>query len=237
MKADRLIALTLSILLVFAQACSTYQARREAVQFEIEGRERVIAWYQAQTRLVNMCRWPERRSDCAKRYMKESPWTDEVDDWIWVMMPSYSTIVDVHEEEIRKRTPAPPLYIEYTIGAARYLAARTDRGDLPPEGFKEAFSKVWAWMAALMDQHEEVLTRNIAQAEARSNQAWQTVRNIAAGLGVVLGTALVVAAAASAAAASRPAPEIVTVTPAPIHRTIFCQAQRTGGNMVSIYCY
>lgn len=179
-----------------------------------------------------MCMGPERRSDCGRRYVKESPWTDEVDDWTWVVMPSYSTIVDVHEQEIRKRTPAPPLYIEYTIAAARYLAARTDRGDLSPEGFKEAFSKVWVWMAAQLDQHEEILTRNMAEAETASKQAWQTVGNIAAGLGVVLGAALV----AAAAVASRPAPPTVTVVPpAPTYRMVFCQAQRTG-SMVNIYC-
>ena len=194
--------------------------------------QRSVAWYQAQTRLVKMCTGRDRRSDCDKRYMKESPWTDEVDDWIWVVMPSYSTIVDVHEEEIRKRTPAPPLYIEYTIAAARYLAARTDKDDLSPEGFREAFSKVWVWMAAQMDQHEGILTRNMAEAEAASKQAWQTVGKIAAGLGVVLGAALVTAAAV----ASRPAPPTAIVVPAPTYRMVYCQAQRTG-NMTNIYCY
>lgn len=203
------------------------------MQFETNMQQRTIAWYQAQARLVRMCTGRERRSDCDRRFIKESPWTDEVDDWIWVVMPSYSTIVDVHEEEIRKRTPAPPLYIEYTIAAARYLATRTDRGDLSPEGFKEAFSRVWGWMAAQMDQHEEILTRNMAQAEAASRQARQTVGKIAAGLGVVLGAALV----GAATAASRPAPPTVTVAPAPTSRLIvFCQAQRTG-NMATIYCY
>ena len=108
MRTNPLIAVTLSILLVLGQACSTYQARGELAQFDKEGDERVVAWYQGQARLVNMCRVPRSRSDCKKRLMKESPWTDEVGDWLWVVMPSYSTIVDVHEEELRKRTPAPP---------------------------------------------------------------------------------------------------------------------------------
>jgi hypothetical protein len=211
--------------------CSSYQARQEALQYQADMQQRSIAWYEAQTRLIQMCSGSQALPDCAPRYIKETPWTDRTDDWAWLTLPPYSTIVTVYEEAIRKRTPTPPLYIEYTIAAARYLGEKTDQGLMSPERFRAAFSEVWVWMSAQMQTHGVILANSFSEAQARDNQTWQTVQSLSRGLGAVLGAAVV-------AASARPAAVNPVVTPA--YRPVSCNAVTMGRystRYTTIQCY
>lgn len=209
--ANPTIALTLVIVLTLLPACAAYQARQQVEKVLRDDQLRVHAWYAAHAELIKACTSPPTRADCAPRYVKKTPWVVEVDDWEWVAMPSYNVIVAVHEYALRTLTPDPPVYIEYTIAAARYLATKVDAGELSPEGFRVAFSKVWEWMRGQMGQHYELVALSLKKAEESDKRVWETVGSIAVGLAIVLGAAVVAAAAASAAVPPPPPPVICNV--------------------------
>jgi hypothetical protein len=124
------------------------------------------------------------------------------DDWDWVWYPNYTTIVAVHEQELRNRL-RPKIYEEYMLGLSRHLASRVDDGDILPQQFMHAFNEGWKWLYGKMEEEQLLLQSNLESAQQADAAAWNTLSSIATGLATVATVAIVASAAVSA---SRPAP-------------------------------
>jgi hypothetical protein len=126
------------------------------------------------------------------------------DDWDWVWLPNYTTIVAVHEDELRSRVK-PKVYEEYILGLSRYLAKRVDSGDISPQQFMHAFNEGWKWLYAKMEEEHVLLQSNLQAAQEADAATWNTLSSIATGLATVATVAIVATAAVNASyAASRP---------------------------------
>lgn len=256
-------------LVLFLQACSIYQARQA-----IEARQREFAlnneaWQVARLRLKAMCSKPLQTVEeyqqgqaiknaggqdpfrgCNIRIVKatNAPVTN---DWQWDWLPSYQTIVAVHEEELRKRV-APKPYEEYMLGLSRLLAKSTDNGSITPKELVDTFNAGWNYMVSAMKNESALLAGNLDAAQLSDAQTWKTIGQIAGGLAAVATATLVASAAASAARETYvPPPSYVgpLTTPAPYYpppklgqplaarpREIHCQA-RQPAYTVYIDCY
>ncbi len=121
---------------------------------------------------------------CDVRYFKltNSPYTD---DWQWIWLPAYSTIVNVHEEEARKKFPLK-IYEEYMVAAAHHLAKAIDAAEITPEEHKALFNYAWSWM---IDQtkKEAVLLRNNT---IKADELDAAIRRVLANTGAALAAGL-----------------------------------------------
>ena len=136
---------TITASLIVLTGCATTRARSEVYALIQYARENDEAWMAAKLRLYAMCTdGAETQATCAVRYVKTTN-TRRTDDWAWTRMPAYSTIVAVHEEELRARH-ALRVYDEYMVAAARYLAVQADRNVITPAQLAEGINQGWSWM-------------------------------------------------------------------------------------------
>jgi len=177
------------------------------------------AWETARNKLWNMCpNAPKSEADYRKGVQIRSTGNDPFhgcdlrlvkltngatfDDWDWVWFPIYTTIVAVHEDELRSRLK-PKVYEEYMLGLSRHLAIRVDSDDISPQQFMHAFNEGWKWLYAKMQEEQVLRQSNLQSAQQADAAAWNTLGSIATGLATVVTVAIVASAAVSA---SRPAP-------------------------------
>jgi len=237
MDANPRIAALLALFLVILPSCSTYQARQAIESRQKEFALNNEAWQVARLRLKSMCPKPPqsvekyRQGQTIAKLAGEFPFrgcnirmvkttnAPRFDDWQWDWLPSYQTIVTVHEEELRKRV-IPKLYEEYMLGLSRYLALKADQGEITPRQLAYAFNTGWKWMLDKMKEEIILLQQNLQAAQIADAAAWNTVAIIAAGLATVTTAALV------AAAVSAPAPAPTT-----------CYAHPRPGGHYYIECY
>ncbi len=224
MKAQN-IALAIIGLLVFLPACSAMQAERELKAIQQEGIINTIAWTTARAKLHAMC---AGNADCGPRLVKMGNGL-ETEDWEWNRLPSYQTIVNVHEEELRKARGTLRLYEEYMFALSHALAQRVDSGEITPEQFKLAFNEGWKWMGGQVRNDYSLLQQNVGIAKQADAEKWRTIGNIAIGLAAVT-TAVIVAdaeiRAANIRAASYAAPAYIS--PQPLH----CLALPAGASVL-----
>jgi len=213
------------IILVWAvQGCAANQARSELQRLEQHMRENTNAWFSARARLRAMC---DIGVLCTPKLMKESN-TASLDDWEIMMLPAYTLVVSVHEEELRRRH-APLAFEEYTLAAARVLAERADSGGISQEQLRDGFSASWAEM--FQHVRNEAVYRLSAVEAARQADAetWAKFNSVASTLAVILTGVVVGAAAASSSYAPQPA--------APLPQPVICQASSLGRNTVTGQSY
>lgn len=231
-------------ILIFLQACASYQARQEEARFQKEIELKTEAWVAARMRLRTMCPDPpasidEYRKGRALREVGTDPFrgcdlrlykltnSPQTDDWDLLWFPSYATIVQVHEEELRKRVGLK-IYEEYMLGIARYLAAKTDGSDLTPQAQRVLFNYGWTWMINKTNEEAILLRDSTLRAEQLDAQAWQALAKIGQGLAIGVGAAAVAYANQQRTAyGTQP-----TLKLAPIH----CTANRYF-NTVYVDCY
>lgn len=152
--------ISLLLALMFLQACSAIVARQEEAQFHKELTMKDEAWIAARLRLKEICSNPPtsveeyrrgaelRRAGsdpfrgCDLRLMKltNSPFTD---DWDWVWLPPHTTIVQVHEAELRNRVQLK-IYEEYMLAVAYHLARATDTQEITPQEHRLLFNFAWS---------------------------------------------------------------------------------------------
>lgn len=138
-------------------------------------------------------------------------------------LPAYRVVHQVHEEEIRKRHE-PLAYEGYMIGVSRYLAERTDRGELAPVELANAFNAAWAEMARQLEGDAEFRRSAVQSAQQADAASWERLQLIGAALAAGL------AGAAGAGAFQGPGPS-------PITRPLVCQAVPMGYNTVTGQSY
>jgi hypothetical protein len=219
MKVNPFVASTLSLCLIVLPACSASRARDEVNRRWTELDSNNAAWEAARMKLSSMCpNVPKTAAEYQKGIQIRSAGNDPFrgcdlrlikltngptfDDWDWVWFPNYTTIVAVHEEELRSRLK-PKVYEEYIIGLSRHLAKRVDSGDISPEQFMHAFNEGWKWLYGKTEEEQLLLQSNLQSAEQSDAAAWNTLSSIATGLATVATVAIIASAAVSA---SRPAP-------------------------------
>src|SRR6266542_1022755 len=219
MKAARIVASTLSLCLIVLPACSASRAREEMTRRRTELDQNNAAWEAARTRLWKMCpNAPKSTAEYRKGIQIRSTTNDPFggcdlrlvkltngatfDDWDWDWLPNYTTIVAIHEDELRGRV-TPKVYEEYMLGLSHHLAKRVDNGEISPQQFMHAFNEGWKWLYGKMQEEQILLQENLQSAQAADAAVWNTMSNIAVGLAVVATAAVVASAAVSA---SRPAP-------------------------------
>jgi hypothetical protein len=234
---NSLIALTLICLLTTLPACSATRARKQLAQRQAEFQRNNEAWNAAKYRLWSMCPDPPKtEGDYWKKVQIKNTGKDPsqgcdlrlvkltngptLDDWNWNWLPGYQTIVNVHEEELRKRVK-PKLYEEYMLALSHHLAKRADSGEITPEQFKQAFNEGWKWLISEMQKEQILLQQKITAAEQRDVATLNTLNTIAAGLATVATAAIVASAVVSA---SRPS-------------ATNCYAYSAGGGNYQVQCY
>jgi hypothetical protein len=225
--------------LVSLPGCAAVEARRKLHKVVDDERLRMQAWFVAREHLVAACQ-PPMPDRCDSRLIKMTPFTNQIDDWEWHVLPPYLTIVSVHEKALRMLTPEPPAYIEYGIAAARFLADKVDSGTLSPEGFREALSQVWVWMGGEMRNHTALMVTSLREAEVADQKTRDTVGAIALGLAVVLGAAIVAASARPSYAPAVPLPAQAHQSPqsyiiGPPMRRVDCSYRRNPGGIIPSY--
>lgn len=139
-----------------------------------------------------------------------------LDDWGYDWLPNYSTIVRIHEEEIKARL-TPRVYEEYMLGLSRYLAQQMDSKGITPRQMIRVFNESWAWMVRKLQDEAELLQRRADEARITEAIQMQALSNFAQSLATVAGAALVAGAIGSA---SRP-----TYQPAPVpplRSSVYC---------------
>src|SRR5688572_19215725 len=191
MKVRPLIASTLSLFLIVLSACSANRAREEMTQRRSELDLNNAAWKAARTKLSNMCpNAPKTAAEYQKGVQIRSTTNDPFrgcdlrlvkltngptfDDWDWDWLPNYTTIVAVHEQELRNRLK-PKVYEEYIFGLSRHLAKRVDGGDISPEQFMHAFNEGWKWLYGKMQEEQLLFQTNLQAAEQADAAAWDTL--------------------------------------------------------------
>lgn len=234
----------LSSLLVLLSACATHQARQAIETRQREMTLNTEAWHVARGRLRAMCPEPPKNDEeyqrgkaivksgrddpfggCDLRLVKLTN-ALRFDDWQWDWLPSYQTIVQVHEEELRRRV-VPKVYEEYMGGLTRHLAEKTDKGDIKPQQLMHTFNEGWKWMFGKMQEEAILLQQNVQTAQQSDAAFWNTLNTLAASMAVVAGAALV----AAAAAPRYPAPAVgpTVVSPTPTYQPVNCVARPAGG--------
>jgi len=230
--------------LAFLQACQAYKARHQETSFYEDIALKNEAWVQARVRLRAMCPSPptgveEYRRGVVLRETGADPFQDcdfrlykltnspQTDDWDLLWFPSYATIVQVHEEELRKRAGLK-IYEEYMLAIARYLAAKTDGSDLTPQAQRVLFNYGWTWMINKTNEEAILLRDSTLRAEQLDAQAWQALAKIGQGLAIGVGAAAVAYANQQRTAYGTQ----TTLKLAPIH----CTANRYF-NTVHVDCY
>jgi hypothetical protein len=191
-----------AISLFILGACAGIGARREEAQFQRELQLKDEAWIAARGRLQSMC--PTMPADvdeykrksqlrivgsdpfggCDLRFFKltNSPYTD---DWQWFWLPGYRTIVDVHEDEARKKITLK-IYEEYMVAAARHLAKAIDAAEITPDEHKALFNYAWSWMIDQTRKEAVLLRNNTIKAEEQD----AAVRRVLANTGLALAAGL-----------------------------------------------
>jgi hypothetical protein len=237
MKANPEISLALALALIFLPACSASQARSKLAQRQAEIEMNNQAWLEARKRLKVMCDPPPTQIEVYRKGIQQRAAGGDpfkgcdirlvkltnapvFDDWQWDWLPSYQTIVQIHDEELRLRLK-PKVYDEYMLGLSRYLAQKTDRKEISPQQMRHAFNEGWRWMFQKMGEEMILLEQSVQAAQISDAAVWNTLGTIAAGLALVAAAALV-----SSATAPRYPP------PTPIN----CTAVRTG-NIVTVHCF
>jgi hypothetical protein len=217
MKVTQVVASIVSLCLVVA--CSATRAREEMTRRRTELDQNNAAWEAARTRLWKMCpNAPKSTAEYRKGVQIRSTTNDPFggcdlrlvkltngptfDDWDWDWLPNYTTIVAVHDEELRRRLK-PKVYEEYMLGLSRHLAKRVDDGDISPQQFMHAFNEGWKWLYGKMQEESILFQENLRSAQQSDAAAWNTLNSIAAGLATVATAAIL---ADAAVRASRPAP-------------------------------
>jgi hypothetical protein len=175
-------------------------------------------------------------SGCNVRMVKSTA-APVTTDWQWDWLPSYQTIVAVHEEELRKRVTLQP-WEEYMFGLSRYLAEQAERGNITAQQLVYAFNTGWKWMLDKTREESILLVQNLQAAQLSDAATWKTVGEIAVGLAAVTTAALLASAAANARAtaeANARAAEANAYRPAQAPTS--CYAYPGGGGRYYIYCY
>jgi hypothetical protein len=228
-------AILLCIVMAFVAACSTHPARRPLKKDRGGMALNAEAWQAARTKLKAMC--PEvptveeykrgkafAKADgkdpfggCDVRIIKAT-YGPVFDHWQWDWLPSYRNIVAVHVEEMRKRV-TPRIYDEYMHGLARYLAERTDKGEIAPKQFAAAFNEGWKWMLSRIQSEAILLQPSLQPAQELDAAIGKILGAVAAEMATVATTAL--SASVTAAASS----------PSAVH----CVANRMGA-FVTVIC-
>ncbi len=199
---EKFIRLIWIVALIFLQACAGAMARREEAQFEQELKLKDEAWIAARLRLNSMCpKQPTGITEykkgvqvrhtgsdpfqgCDYRLWKftNSPYTD---DWTWRWLPAHAVIVQVHEEEARKRFTLK-IYEEYMLAAARHLANAIDAGEITPEEHRALFNYAWTWMIDQTKNEAVLLRANTIKADEQDARIERALRStglaLAAGL-------------------------------------------------------
>lgn len=228
--------LSLSALL---SSCAAGQARQAIADQQRQVGMNNEAWMAARQRLHGMCpqapqsveEYQRRKlairagggdslGGCDARLVKLTN-APRFDDWDWDWLPSYQTIVAVHDEELRKRV-VPKVYDEYILGLGRYLAAKADRGEITPQQLMMAFNEAWRWMFGKMREEAILLQQNLVAAQLQDAATINALTGIAVGLASVASAALQVRAE-TIAASYRAAP-------------VNCTARQVGA-FVNVTCY
>lgn len=220
MWTSRQRAVTFLLFLVFAveaSGCSGLAAGQRLDNFTEHMRENSAAWWAARQRLSAMCGPSPAAPNCALRLVKRTN-SQRTDDWFMEYFPPYKTIVDVHEEELR-RVHAPYPYEEYMLGVARLTALKADARQISPDRMKAAVNEAWNWMSGEVRKEAALLVYGVRDGRAADAQVWQSV---ATGLGVVLTGILLVGVAATAMAPVSPA-VICDATPTVYGVRVYCQ--------------
>jgi hypothetical protein len=232
-RTKRRIAGALIIILIHLPACAASQARQMLVAFQEHGKLNTAGWVAARDRLKAMCpplpsTVEEYERGRASRQMGADPFrgcdvrvikltnSPRTDDWEWAWVPPYQTIVAIHEEELRKRV-IPKLYEEYLLGVSRYLAEKTDQGEITRAQMMAAFNASWLWMIGKIQEQVVLLLDGVRAADQADAAAWSAFSAVAAGLAIVTVSALV-AGATSRATTSAP------VVAPPSYTSMTCQA-------------
>lgn len=105
-------------------------------------------------------------------------------DWHWDWLPSYQTIMAVHEEELRKRVVPKP-YEEYMLALGRFLASNTDHESMTPKELVERFNTGWSYMIGEMKKEFALQVDNFKAAQRSDTKIWETM--IITGVGFLLG--------------------------------------------------
>jgi hypothetical protein len=175
------------------------------------------AWEAARTRLWNMCpNSPKTESEYRKGIQIRSTGNDPFrgcdlrlvkltngatfDDWDWLWFPNYTTIVAVHDEELRSRLK-PKIYEEYMLGLSRHLAKRADNGEISSQQFMHAFNEGWKWLYTKMEEEQILLQSNLQAAQQADAAGWNALNSIATGLATVVTVAIIASAAVKCLAA------------------------------------
>jgi hypothetical protein len=76
------------------------------------------------------------------------------------------------------------------VAAANFLAEKVDAGELSPDEFRDAFKRVWVWMADEMRSHTALMVQSLREAEEADGKTRDAIGAVALGLAVVLGVAI-----------------------------------------------
>ncbi|MGH7393387.1 MAG: hypothetical protein ACREM3_28620, partial [Candidatus Rokuibacteriota bacterium] len=142
------------------------------------------------------------------RYVKATNQA-RTDDWGWEILPPYTTIVAVHEDEFRRRHSLK-VYEEFMLASARYLAERIERREITHQQLAEATNQAWRWMIEQFKAEGIMLIDGVRLAQEADARAWERVNVIASSLAVVLSAAVI-------ASASQPAPAAFAPTSTPTY--------------------
>lgn len=206
------------VMTLFLSGCSAMMAMKEVEAIQKEGPINTAAFYQARAELHSMCNSGD--TFCAPRLVKMGNGI-ETEDWQYEQLPSYSTIIFVHEKVLRASRGSLRFYEETMLALSRALAKKADNGEITPEQLKLAFNEGWKWMIGQVRNDYALLQQNVVLAQQADAKVWETVGNVVVGLAVVA-TAVIVADAEIRAAnyqayqASRP---------------LNCYANRAGNNI------
>lgn len=192
-------------------ACATQKAQQEIGTYQRHLQLNNKAWRAAQVRIIAMCpNKPTREEYEQAKAAGSDPWPGcdarvikvgngaQLDDWAVGWLPSYTTIVKVHEEELRKITTLA-VYEENIFALSRRLAELTDAGQITPDQLMGAFNSAWTWLGGQMRQQEALLQENLALARFQDAQTWSAIGQIAAGMAQVASASINATAAAHAA--------------------------------------
>jgi hypothetical protein len=251
MKTRPVVVFAVSFLLLLP-ACSANRAQQAVDAQQRQFALNTQAWMAARTRLKQMCPSIPKSVDeykqakailasmgtdpyngCDVRLVKMTN-APRYDDWTWDWLPSYSTMVAVHDEELRKRV-APKIYDEFILGIAKYVGVMADRGEITPFQLMNVLNEAWRWAVQESQKETILLQQNLAVAQQSDAAVWNGLGKAALGLAAVATVAL--GAAATVAAARTPTyVPVPTYTVQPVSRPINCFANRTSSSTVWVSC-
>lgn len=170
--------------IIFLSGCATIEtlqqqtaeAKRQEISYYEENRLKGEAWNAARARLLQYCQEPRLYDPCNRKLMKISA-DYFIRDWAPMVMPSYSTIVKFHEEEVRKRV-TPRIYDEYLIAIGRYAAEQMDKGIISQEEGLDIIQYAFNLAGQAARQNRLLLRYNTLLAEEQEARFWQNLNSI-----------------------------------------------------------